>query len=276
MDLELLRTFIEVCRCRHFGKAADRLYITQSAVSARIRQLETSLGCQLLIRERKQVQPTADGERFLQHAENLLKQWERARRDMTDSAAGGPPLRVGALSALWEVRGLDWLREYRLTSPDVRLHIESHDATVLMPRLLEGSLDLVLQFGAPRSADVECRLIGTTRLVLAATRPQPDFSSALQQGYIAMEWGSVFASAQAEFAPAATAGLRMDSLHAVLGWLKNNDGSAYLPEDSVRRDDRLHTIDDAPVFEREMYALWLARNERRDMIDGFLAVTAGR
>lgn len=46
MDTELLKTFLEVSRTRHFGRAAESLYLTQSAVSFRIRQLENQLGCE--------------------------------------------------------------------------------------------------------------------------------------------------------------------------------------------------------------------------------------
>ena len=47
MDTELLKTFLEVSRTRHFGRAAESLYLTQSAVSFRIRQLENQLGVNL-------------------------------------------------------------------------------------------------------------------------------------------------------------------------------------------------------------------------------------
>nr|VUD34356.1 HTH-type transcriptional regulator hdfR [Raoultella sp. NCTC 9187] len=47
MDTELLKTFLEVSRTRHFGRAAEALYLTQSAVSFRIRQLENQLGVNL-------------------------------------------------------------------------------------------------------------------------------------------------------------------------------------------------------------------------------------
>ena len=50
MDTQLLRTFLEVARTRHFGRAAAALYLTQSAVSARIRQLEEAVGAPLLER----------------------------------------------------------------------------------------------------------------------------------------------------------------------------------------------------------------------------------
>lgn len=271
MDIELLRTFVEVYRCRHFGKAADHLYITQSAVSARIRQLETSLGCQLLTRERKQVQPTADGERFLRHAEALLKQWERARRDMVESAAGGPPLRIGAVPALWPTRALHWLATYRKSDGAHRVRSESRESEQLMPRLVEGALDLVLQFELPRTNDVEQRHLGELRLVLAATENRTDFVRVLQDGYVELDWGPTFIAAQAEFMEGRAAELRMDSLHNVVEWLRVNAGAAYLPEEIVRREAWLHVVPDAPRFARDIHAIWLERGERREAVEGFLA-----
>ncbi len=57
MDTELLRTFIEVSKTRHFGRAAENLYLTQSAVSFRIRQLEQQLGVSLFARSSQQHPP---------------------------------------------------------------------------------------------------------------------------------------------------------------------------------------------------------------------------
>ena len=56
MDIQLLRTFLELDRTRHFGKAAEILSVTQSAVSARIRLLEETLGVPLFIRRRNEIQ----------------------------------------------------------------------------------------------------------------------------------------------------------------------------------------------------------------------------
>lgn len=72
MDTELLKTFLEVQKTRHFGKAAENLYLTQSAVSFRIRQLEQSLGVPLFVRFRNNIQLTSAGELLLPHAEAVL------------------------------------------------------------------------------------------------------------------------------------------------------------------------------------------------------------
>lgn len=79
MDTELLKTFLEVQKTRHFGKAADNLYLTQSAVSFRIRQLEQSLGTNLFYRSRNNIQLTASGEALLPHAIAVIQALNNAR-----------------------------------------------------------------------------------------------------------------------------------------------------------------------------------------------------
>ena len=64
MDIDLLRTFLEVERLRHFRKAADELFITQAAVSSRIKLLEEILGVQLFTRQKRQIDLTPQGHRF--------------------------------------------------------------------------------------------------------------------------------------------------------------------------------------------------------------------
>ena len=79
MDTDLLRTFIEVSKTRHFGRAAETLYLTQSAVSFRIRQLEQQLGVTLFARHRNNIQLTLAGERLYPYAEAILQTLGRAK-----------------------------------------------------------------------------------------------------------------------------------------------------------------------------------------------------
>ena len=72
MDLELLRTFLEVHRNRHFGRASETLHLTQAAVSARIKHLESLLGVQLFDRLRRDIRLTPEGNRLVRYAERLL------------------------------------------------------------------------------------------------------------------------------------------------------------------------------------------------------------
>lgn len=82
MDTELLKTFLEVSRTRHFGRAAEALYLTQSAVSFRIRQLENQLGVNLFTRHRNNIRLTTAGEKLLPYAETLMNTWQAARKEV--------------------------------------------------------------------------------------------------------------------------------------------------------------------------------------------------
>ncbi len=94
MDTELLKTFLEVQKTRHFGKAADNLYLTQSAVSFRIRQLEQSLGVTLFNRFRNNIQLTTAGEMLLPHAQAVLSAIASAKQQIATNYHPERPLHL--------------------------------------------------------------------------------------------------------------------------------------------------------------------------------------
>lgn len=82
MDISLARTFLEVAASGSFIAAAERLNLTQTAVSARIRTLEQCLGRSLFVRNKAGARLTPAGERFKRHAATLVQVWERARQQV--------------------------------------------------------------------------------------------------------------------------------------------------------------------------------------------------
>ena len=93
MDLELLRTFLELNRTRHFGRAAEALSLTQAAVSSRLKSLEDQLGVKLFIRTRRQMDLSPEGSRLVRHAERQIAAWRAAlvRRSWVSMAAASRP-----------------------------------------------------------------------------------------------------------------------------------------------------------------------------------------
>src|SRR3546814_20516530 len=78
MDTELARTFLAVATAGSFVAAAERLHVTQSTVSTRIRTLEQSLGCPLFVRHKAGAAMTDAGRRFQKHAIMLVRPLERS------------------------------------------------------------------------------------------------------------------------------------------------------------------------------------------------------
>ena len=83
MDTDLLKTFMEVSRTRHFGRAAENLYLTQSAVSFRVRQLEGLLGVELFSRQRNNIQLTPAGEKLIPLAESSVLLEQRIKHEVS-------------------------------------------------------------------------------------------------------------------------------------------------------------------------------------------------
>ena len=102
MDIDLLRTFLEVHKTRHFGQAAENLYLTSAAVSARIKQLEHHVGVSLFNRTRGNITLTPEGERLLPNAESLVLTWQRTLQQISMQPELSGRLHIGATAGLWQ------------------------------------------------------------------------------------------------------------------------------------------------------------------------------
>jgi len=156
MDTELLKTFLEVNRTRHFGRAAENLFISQSAVSARIHQLEEQLGIRLFERERNNIQLTAAGHKLLKFSETILGVWNRARLEVAVSDEDRIAVAVGGMPSLWDDYLQQWLRSVRREIPELVLTVETHSTTEIVRRVSDRTLDIGFSFETPQlSAEVK-------------------------------------------------------------------------------------------------------------------------
>jgi DNA-binding transcriptional LysR family regulator len=88
MELRHLRAFVEVASSGHFGRAAERLHVTQPALSQRIQALERELGLQLLERNSREVRLAPAGAILLPHALRLVEVEDQGLRDLKDFSSG--------------------------------------------------------------------------------------------------------------------------------------------------------------------------------------------
>lgn len=126
MEFRHLRYFLALAEELHFGRAAQRLSITQPPLSLNIQQLEASVGARLFDRDSKGVRLTAAGLAFRESAQALLAQAEQARRLARGIDAGAVGrLRVGFVGSVL-FRGLpQWLAGYRADHPGIEVDRKS-------------------------------------------------------------------------------------------------------------------------------------------------------
>ncbi len=270
MDIDILKTFLEVNRTRHFGRAGDNLFITQSTVSARIRQLEDSVGAPLFTRARNNIQLTATGRRLLRHAEAILLTWNRAKQEAA-TESDSVSLTVAGMPSLWDIFLQDWLQTIWPKQTDLLLNAETSDHDTMVRRLREGTLDLAFLFDPPQIGDMQVTQIASIPLIMVSTRSQQTLSSALSREYILVEWGSSFANTHARLlrdmhSPA----LRMSLGRMALDFMLNCGGTAYLAEPMVStylEEGRFHPVLEAPVINRLAYAAYSPDNPQYQRIE---------
>lgn len=147
MDMELrsLRYFVAVAEELHFGRAANRLHMTQPPLSRAIRQLEADLGVALFERSPTGVALTETGVWFLRDARALLEQADRLRAKAA-AAAGAATLTVGMLADSADPAAAHLVKAFRERHPGVDVQIREADFTDPTAGLRAGLVDVTLTY----------------------------------------------------------------------------------------------------------------------------------
>lgn len=266
MDTELLKTFLEVSRTRHFGRAAEALYLTQSAVSFRIRQLENQLGVNLFTRHRNNIRLTTAGEKLLPYAETLMNTWQAARKEVAHTSRHNE-FSIGASASLWECMLNAWLgRLYQLQEPQSGLQFEARIAQrqSLVKQLHERQLDLLITTEAPKMDEFSSQLLGHFTLALYCSSPARKKS---ELNYLRLEWGPDFQQRETGLIAADEVPvLTTSSAELARQQLSALNGCSWLPVNWANEKGGLHTVADSATLSRPLYAIWLQNSDKYSLI----------
>ena len=274
MDIDVLKTFLEVNRTRHFGKAAEQLFVTQSTVSSRIKQLEESIGAAVFIRQRNDIQLTPAGERLKRYAENILTTWNRARQEIVIDDETHQSLSIAGVPSLWDITLQHWLQRVTKSHRDVVFQAEVIGQEAIRRRLLDNTVDIGFVFEAPQLSGFTFKEISTVSLVLVSSHKNASVEKALSSNYILVDWGTSFAIAHAKnFPDLATPFLRVGLGRIAKEYILANGGSAYLAQPMIKNEleqGRLHYVEGGPVIERSAYAVYAEGSDKTALIKNLL------
>ncbi len=174
MDFDQLITFVEVAKLQSFSRAGQKVFRSQSAVSAQIRQLENEYGSKLLDRSSKSVRLTDAGQLFLAYAERMLNLRKESLRAVADY--GNDPrgvLMVGANEATCLYVLPDVFAEYLRLYPAVQISIYRNFSRKILERLDDGSIDVGVVTLPVKSTNLTVRPIFRDRLMLMVDSNNP-------------------------------------------------------------------------------------------------------
>jgi len=277
MDIELLRTFLEVNRTRHFGQAAEALHLTQAAVSARIKLLEGTLGVRLFDRLRRDIRLTPEGNRLVRHADVLIAGWRKARQEVSFGGAQ-QQLAVGGSLRLWDVLLQDWFHRIRQRLPALAITAESHTQEILTRHLLDGLIDLAFMVEPAQLDVLQIEEVGVIDLVLVGDRPDTGIEAALGDDYLMVDWGLAHALEHRRLFPdAPEPRIRVSQAKMALAHILALGGFAYLPVPLVAEhldDASLVLVEDAPLMQRHVYAVYPLRGAKDKLIRSCLKLVS--
>lgn len=264
MDIELARTFLKVVDEGNFINAAERLHLTQAAISRRIKALEEYLGCTLFMRNKAGAVLTPAGRRFLKHAANLVRGLERARQEVGVLPPYRASLAVGARFGLCEQLLLRWIPLMQTQAPEVALRAQIGFEEGLMQQLIDGTIDIGVMYTPQSRPGLKIELLLEEELILVVCERPDHWPS--DAAYVHVDWGPEFnAQHSINFPEFGNPGLRVN-----IGWLGlqhilSKGGSGYFPERLVRSQlqaGKLHRVPNSPSFSLPAYVVYpIDRNE---------------
>jgi len=257
VDIALARTFLQIVETGSFLGAAQRLNLSQSTISMRVKELESQLGQALFERSKAGATLTAAGARFFPHASTMVRAWRQANQEVGLSTRFKAVLAVGGQFSLWDRLLLRWLGDFRRTQPDVAVRAEVGQPDGLMRMISEGLLDIGVMYNPQRRPNLDVEELIDETLVQVTTAPAP--VARLGPDYIFVDWGPDFQTEHATAFPELEAPGTVMSLGAIgLSYILENGGSGYFPERVVRPlidAGTLRMVSAAPVFHRPAYVV---------------------
>lgn len=257
MDTELARTFLEIVATGSFIRAAERLNVAQTTVSARIRTLEERLGRPLFVRNKAGASLTPAGEQLLRYAPTFVQLWQRVRHQVAVPPGHRSVLAIGGEVSLWQPLLLDWVLWMRRSLPDIALRVQVDVPQDLINQVAAGLVDAAVMYAPPHRPGLKIDLLLEEELVMVTTNPEIGDPGA---DLISVDWGPNFArDYSSSFPDAASPGLFVNLGPLALSYILSAGGSGYFRMHAVEphlASGKLHLVPGMPRFSYPIYVVY--------------------
>jgi len=273
MDIELARTFLEIVSTGSFIKAADRLHVGQTTVSARVRLLEQQLGRPLFVRNKAGASLTPAGEQFLRFAPSFVQLWQRARQQVAVPAGHRAVLTVGSEVSLWQPLLLNWVRRMRCSHSDIALRVHVDVPQDLITHVAAGIVDIAIMYAPQHRPGLKIDLVMEEELVLVTTDPKAE--SLDTSRYVLVEWGQEFSLHHDVTFPETTPALVTNLGPLALNYVLLEGGAGYFRMHAVKPyliSGELHVVPGAPRFSFPIYAVHSANVDEATLASALAAL----
>jgi DNA-binding transcriptional LysR family regulator len=253
-DLADLSLFRHIVDAGSITKGAERAHLALAAASTRIRNMERSLGAELLVRGRQGVLPTPAGRTLLKHARAILAQAERLREDLGPYGGGlaGQIRILSNTNALTEFLP-EALSAFLAAHPHVGIDLEERLSDEIVGLVAEGVGDIGIVAGTVDTGTLTSYPFRSDRFVVVAPKAHPlaasesiGFGQVLEHDFVGLDRASALQRFLADKASRMGRSLRLRvqlrSFDAVCRMVEAGVGLGIVPETTARRASRTMAI----------------------------------
>jgi DNA-binding transcriptional LysR family regulator len=280
LDIQL-KTLLSVARLGSFRRAADEMYVTQAAVTSRIKILEQWLGFELFTRHRRGADLTAQGAKFIDYARNAIDIIEHGKEEARRTNNYRAHYRFMSQYLLLDPISLEWSDWMKLHAGDVSITMDSSPSLVSAKDIANGLLDLAIGYQHKILSGVVFEPLFTEKLVLVTSIPETDN---WRDNYILIGWDDEFEEKQRALIGKLTDSYRVHAnfIDIARAMLLREPCSAYVLERIARpliKQGKIKRVPRTPVFERPAYAIYPSSPTHPDVqaiaLEGLRQVSSG-
>ncbi len=271
MDTVLAKTFIEVIASGSFADAAKRLFVSQSAISLRIKSLEDQLGRKVFLRSKTGITLTPAGHQFQRYAQSLLQVWEEAKQQVAVPEGYKDVIVIAGEHSLWNRLLVHWLPLMANNMPDTAFRAEVARYDRITRQMIEGTVDIAVMYTPQVRPGLCVEALFDDSLVMVSTN---EHIEGIDRKYVFVDWGEEFAAFHANNFPDHRHPRMTFSIGPMtVNYLLNVGGTAYMPKrliEPLLASAKLYLVPDMPLFEFPVHVAWRDR-VKEALIDEALA-----
>lgn len=255
MNIISLKTFLAIVETGSLVRASEKMNVTQSTVTARLRTLEEEVGQALLRRNKSGATLTPAGTKLLRYAGIMVGLWRQARFETGLPAGTDSVCNFGCHIDLWPGYGKRFGHAVTKVEPKMGVSILQGSRVELEEWLGSGVVDVILTYEPGLRGNQTIHPLPTEEIVLYTTREGSPIRH--DPHYVYVDHGDEFSDRHAAvYSDADTARVTIGSAVWGLEYLLKQGGSAYFSRDSVAghlKSGALFEVDAAPMFLRKRY-----------------------
>ncbi|MHC4694080.1 MAG: LysR family transcriptional regulator [Planctomycetota bacterium] len=174
MQIETLKIFCDLAELQSFSKTADKHFLSQSAVSQQLAQLELAYKCQLINRKKRPIELTKEGQLFYTASVDILERYEQLRSELNAlKSSAETRINIAAIYSIGMHTLPDYIKRFMVKYPNVNVNVEYFRASRIYEMILAGDADIGLVAIPKKDKRLDVYEFEDEPLVLACSPKHP-------------------------------------------------------------------------------------------------------